>query len=67
MKRTCKLYRPERFEFGDGTVLERGEVTVEPHGRTMDGRRAVWADVDDDSCLYTLEAGLLWEYEGELL
>ena len=66
MKRTCKLYERERHAFADGDVLERDEVTVEPFGKSVGGR-TVWADVDDDSMLYTFEAGLLWRFDGELL
>lgn len=69
MRRTCKLYEVERFEFGDGGMLERSEVTVEPFGMAVvhGGERTVWADVGDGSCLYTLEAGLLWRFDGDLL
>lgn len=65
MRRTCKLYKHEHFVFDDGEVLDRDYVTVEPFGKTLEGR-TVWADVDDDSCLYTLQCGLLWMYSDKV-
>ena len=69
MKRTVKLYRPEHYKFEDGTVLDRDEVTVEPFGKTVeDGKeRTVWADVDDDSCLYILAENRIWKFYGDLI
>lgn len=66
MKRTIKLYKPETFTYADGTTEYREEVTVTPRGKSLDGR-TVWAEVEDDSMLYTYEAGLLWRFDGELL
>lgn len=66
MKRTAKLYKVEHYRFDDGTMLDRDNVIVEPWGKAMDGR-TVWADVGDDSCLYIMERGLLWRFDGELL
>lgn len=66
MKRTLKLYKSEHYAFADGTTLDRDEVTVEPIGETAYGKRKVWADVDDRSCLYTYKHGLLWHYDGEV-
>ena len=65
MKRTIKLYKSEHYEFADGTTFDRDEVTVEPFGKTPEGR-TVWSEVEDDSCWYTLEAGYLWRYDGEV-
>lgn len=71
MKKTAKLYQHEHYEFADGEILDRDEVTVEPFGKTWDGdtnsERTVWADVDDDSCLYIMSQGMLWRFDGELL
>ena len=71
MKRTVKLYQPEHYEFADGTVLDRSEVAVAPFGKAWDGsqgrERTVWADADDDSCLYVIKSGLLWQFDGDIL
>lgn len=68
MKRTIKLFRPERFVYADGTVETRDEVTVTNYATTLDqGReRTVWAEVDDNSMLYTLEHGRLWRFDGDV-
>lgn len=63
MKKTVKLFGPERYVFADGTVLERDEVTVTQFGKADDDR-TVWADVDDDSCLYIIFHGKLWKHDG---
>ena len=69
MKRTIELYKPEHYHFADGTELHRDRVTVEPFGKTIDGKRGevtVWADVEDDSCLYLIQCGVLWPFDGEV-
>ena len=69
MKRTIKLYQPEHHHDSDGTTIDRECVTVSPYGAGMiNGKEImVWADVDDDSMLYTYQVGLLWRYDGDLL
>jgi hypothetical protein len=71
IKRTAKLFEPERYEYADGTVEKRDEVTVVSFAKTSDhGReRTVWIDEEgaDDGCgaLYTLECGKLWAFDGD--
>ena len=71
MKRMAELFYPERFEYADGTVEAREEVTVVSFGTVMDNgrKRTVWIDEDgaDDGLgqLYTLQYGKLWPYDGD--
>lgn len=65
MKRTIKLYKEEHFTYADGTEEHRDRVTVEPFAKSDKGR-TVWAEVGDDSMLYTFQHGLLWRFDGWL-
>ena len=65
MKRTYKLAKLGSFDYENETTDDRYSVTVTPFGKTISGR-TVWADIDDNSKLYTVYDNRLWYYGGQV-